>query len=152
MREAGLRFNHVAMSVPAELLDEEGRKQILDFYGQVFGFDEMPGLAIDRQRLVLRAHSNEQFIFLEADPDPMRCAALDHFGMSVRSQEEFDALLERARRFRERHPEAEVSEPRREDFRVLVLHGFYVRYRLPMSIEVQHFEWKRGAEDRGPAS
>ena len=32
------RFNHVAMSLPADLLDEEHRKLLADFYGDVFGF------------------------------------------------------------------------------------------------------------------
>jgi hypothetical protein len=36
-----------------------------------------------------------------------------------------------------------------EDFQVLKLHSFYVRYRLPLRIEVQCFEW---AEGLGPDS
>ena len=32
------KFNHVAMSVPADLLDADGRKALLEFYGDVFGF------------------------------------------------------------------------------------------------------------------
>ena len=35
-------FNHVAMSVPADLLDEEGRGNLTRFYSEVFGFEEMP--------------------------------------------------------------------------------------------------------------
>jgi hypothetical protein len=44
------RFNHVAMSVPAELLDETGRAEILRFWNEVFGFAEMPTMTVDRQR------------------------------------------------------------------------------------------------------
>ncbi len=36
------RFNHVAMSVPADLLDEVNRTDICNFWGEVMGFDEMP--------------------------------------------------------------------------------------------------------------
>ena len=82
------RFNHVAMSVPAETLDESGRTDILRFYDEVFGWTEMPTLTEDRVRLVLRAHSNEQFVFLVADPKPMACPTTDHFGMSVATPEE----------------------------------------------------------------
>ena len=31
-------FNHVAMSVPAALLDAKGRASLLDFFGEVFEF------------------------------------------------------------------------------------------------------------------
>ena len=76
------RFNHVAMSVSAELLDERNRADILKFYGEVFGWSEMPTMTLDGQRLVLRCHSNEQFVFLvhnESD-EPMVCPKGDHFG------------------------------------------------------------------------
>jgi hypothetical protein len=142
------RFNHVAMSVPAEALDEEGRAALLAFYGEVFGFTEMPTLSVDRERLVLRAHSNEQFVFVHADPEPMRCPAMDHFGMSVGTRQEFDELLSRARKFRERDSAVEIVEPRTEDYKVLKLHNFYVRYRLPMMIEVQCYEWAEGVDDQ----
>ena len=47
------RFNHVAMSLPAEALDEAGRTALLDFYGEVFGWTEMPTMTVDRERLVV---------------------------------------------------------------------------------------------------
>ena len=34
------RLNHVAMSVPADSLDAEGRAALCAFYGDVFGFEE----------------------------------------------------------------------------------------------------------------
>ena len=142
-------FNHVAMSVPAALLDAEGRASLLDFYGEVFGWTEMPTLTEDRRRLVLRAHSNEQFVFLEAAPDPMRCSAGDHFGLSVRTPAELDAILERARAYRERDPRVSIDDKQIEDYRVLQLHSCYVGYRLPLKVEVQCYAW---AEGIGPQS
>lgn len=142
------RFNHVAMSVPADALDERGRAGLLRFYEEVFGFTEMPGLTVDRERLVLRAYSNEQFVFLHADLEPMRCPKLDHFGMSVGSREEFDELYARARKFREGDADVEIVEPQMEDYKVLKLHNFYVRYRLPMMIEVQCYEWAEGVDEQ----
>ena len=140
------RFNHVAMSVPAEALDEAGREALLRFYTEVFGFTEMPGLSIDRERLVLRAYSNEQFVFIHADPDPMRCPRMDHFGMSVGSKAEFDELLARVRKYREKDDRVEIVEPETADYKVLKLHNFYVRYRLPLMIEVQCYEWAEGVD------
>ena len=147
------RFNHVAMSVPPEVLDERGREAILRFYQEVFGWTEMPGLTRDRERLVLRAHSNEQFVFLVADPEPMRCPQGDHFGLSVASRAELDDLLARAREFQKRDAGVEIEGPQSEDFGVLVLDSFYVRYRLPLRVEVQHFAWAEGlGADSTPGS
>ena len=77
------RFNHVAMSMPADALDETGRKEIVEFYREVFGWEELPTLTEDRHRLVLQAYTYEQFVFLIADEPHMTCPGLDHFGMSV---------------------------------------------------------------------
>jgi len=138
------RFNHVAMSVAANLIDARGCADLLAFYGEVFGWTEMPTLCEAGKRFVLRAWDNESFVFLEADGEPMRCPAMDHFGMSVGTPAELHALLDRARNYRERDPRVEIAEPGVEDFRVLRLHSFYVRYLLPMRIEVQCYEWAPG--------
>ena len=61
------RLNHVALSVPADRLDADGRAALTAFYGDVFGFEEYAG--------------------------------------------------------------------------ALRLHSFYVRYRLPLMVETQHFEY-----------
>ncbi len=139
-------FNHIAMSVPAELLGEQGRDDLLRFYGEVFGWTEMPGMTEDKVRLVLRAYSNEQFVYLIADPDPMRCPKLDHFGLSVGTPKELYDMAERARKFQEGDDRVEIVEPKVEDFKVVQLHNFYVRYRVPMMIEVQCFDWAPGAD------
>ena len=137
-------FNHVAMSVPADLLDADGRGELLRFYGEVFGWTEMPTMTQDRERLVLRVHSNEQFVFLIADPQPMACPRMDHFGLSVAAPAELYETVERARKFRERDARVEIIEPEIEDYKVLKLHNFYVRYRLPLMVEVQCYEWAPG--------
>ena len=142
-------FNHVAMSVPADLLGAEGRDELLRFYGEVFGWTEMPSMTQDRERLVLRVHSNEQFVFLIADPQPMACPRLDHFGLSVGAPAELYEALERARKFREHDARVEIIDPEIEDYQVLKLHNFYTRFRLPLMVEVQCFEWAPGV---GPAS
>ena len=49
-------FNHVAMSVPADLLGEQGRSQLLRFYGEVFGWTEMPTMTREGEIFVLRAY------------------------------------------------------------------------------------------------
>ena len=108
-------FNHVAFSVPRELLDAAGRARVLRFYSEVFGWTEMPTLTRDGELLVLRAHSNEQFVFLAASERPTRCEEMDHFGLSVRSKAEFDDLLARARRFAATDAEVMIDGPHSED-------------------------------------
>jgi hypothetical protein len=111
----------------------------------------MPSLTKDRELLVLRARSNEQFVFLQASEEPMRCSGGEHFGMSVATPAELDALFERARRRREEDPDVELIDRKVDDFTAVKLHSFYVRYRLPMMIEIQCFEWMPGfdAASRG---
>ena len=67
-RQRKPRFNHVAMSVPAELLSAAGRAELLRFYEDVFGWTEIPSLTEDEKRLVLQAYRNDQFVFLVAVP------------------------------------------------------------------------------------
>lgn len=140
------RFNHVAMSVPSELLDERHRGDILKFYGEVFGWSEMPTMTEDGKCLVLRCHSNEQFVYLVSSPDapPMTCPKGDHFGMSVATPQALDDILDRARKYAETDPRVELSERQTDDFKVLQLHAVYIRYLLPMQVEVQCYEWAEG--------
>src|SRR5216683_1472160 len=96
------RFNHVAMSVPADLLGEQGRRDILSFYSDVFGWQELPTETVDREKLVMMAYTVDQFVFLIADDQPMTAPRLDHFGMGVASEAELDEFLERARRYHDK--------------------------------------------------
>lgn len=138
------RFNHVALTVPAELLDTAGRADLLRFHHAVFGWTEMPTMTRDHELLVLRCHSNEQFVYLHASSEPMRTGGTEHFGVSVGTPAEFAELYERARKQQASDPRVELTKQNTDDFQVLKLHSFYVRYRLPLSIEVQCFEWAPG--------
>jgi hypothetical protein len=90
----------------------------------------------------MQAYSYEQFVFLIADEPAMACPRLDHFGMSVGSMEELDEVLARAKAFREHDDRVDLIDKKSEDQHgVLLLHSFYVRYLLPMMVEVQYFEW-----------
>ncbi|MHB1584017.1 MAG: VOC family protein [Acidimicrobiales bacterium] len=135
------RFNHVALSLPAELLAEEGRKEICAFWSSVFGFEEMPGMSIDRQRLILSCVHWDQFLFLVADDQPMRCPRLDHFGFSVGTLEELEGLQERASAFRRDDERVDLIDLHVDDQGPVKIHSLYVRYLLPMMCEVQWWEF-----------
>jgi hypothetical protein len=138
------RFNHVALTVPADLLAAGGRSDLLRFHERVFGWSEMPTLTRDRELLVLRAWSNEQFVYLHASPEPMRAGDSEHFGLAVPERADLDAIYERAEKFRAEDGRVALLPRETQDFRVLKLHSFYVRYLLPLMIEVQCFEWAPG--------
>ena len=143
--ESTQTFNHVAMSVPSKLIDEAGSKEIFSFYREVFGWSEMPGLSEAGKILVMRAHSNEQFVFVVADDEtPTRCASMDHFGLSVQTPEELAAILERASAARQRDQRVRLVESEVSDYQVLKLHSFYVGFQLPLLVEVQCYEWAAG--------
>ena len=139
------RLNHVAMSMAAHALDAEGRKEITTFYGDVFGWMEYEMLTQDRHRLVMRVHSDEQFVFLIAEDEPMACPRLDHFGMSVGTMGEFEELYGRVQGKAAADPDVDVVAREVEEYEgYLKLHNFYVRYKLPLMVEVQHFEYTHG--------
>jgi len=144
------RFNHVAVSVPCDAIDTDSAAEIFAFYREVFGWSEMPGLSRPRELLVMRAHSNEQFVFVSGDDEsPTRGAEMDHFGLSVATPEELDGIHARARAYAEKDERVRLLDRKTEDFQVLQLHSFYVGYQLPLLIEVQCYEW---AEGTGPSS
>jgi hypothetical protein len=150
MSSSAPHFNHVAMSLPSDLLDEENRGNLTRFYSQVFGFEEMPTETIDRKRLVLGAGRVDQFLFLIGNDEPMTCPRLDHWGMSVDTEEQLDDYLERAKRFQKEDPRVDIIDKHVDDRPFLALTSFYVAYLLPMMAEVQHWNWKDAS--RAPAA
>jgi hypothetical protein len=136
------RFNHVAMSVPADLLGEQGRKDLCDFYGEVFGWNELPTETVDRKKLVFGVHTIEQFVFLIADDPPMTCPRLDHYGLSVGTEAELDDVLAKAKAYQERDDRVDIVDKNTEDHGMLAITSIYVRYLLPMMVEIQWWDYK----------
>lgn len=135
------RFNHVAMSVPAGLLDQQGRADIVAFYSEVFGWQELPTETVDRHKLVMMAYAVDQFVFLISDDEPMRAPRLDHFGLGVSTEAELDVFLERAKRYKLRDDRVDIIDKHVDQHPGLSITSFYVGYLLPMMIEVQFFSF-----------
>ena len=141
------QINHVALSVPAGLLGEQGRSDLASFFSEVFGWPELEMMTLDGHRMIFSVHSYNRFLFLLAEDAPMSCPSGlpgDHFGVQVESLEELRILQVRAEEFRTRDHRVEILPYQVEDHTVLKLHSFYVRYLLPLSIEVQYFELTPG--------
>ncbi|MEP6624832.1 MAG: hypothetical protein ABJC79_10335 [Acidimicrobiia bacterium] len=136
------RFNHVAMSVPSELLEAQGRSELAAFYGDVFGWNELPTETVDGQKLVFGVHTIEQFVFLIADEPPMTCPRLDHFGLSVEREVELDAVLAKAKVWQARDDRVDIIDKTTEDHGMLAITSIYVRYLLPMMVEIQWWDYR----------
>lgn len=137
------RFNHVAMSVPRDLLDASGRADLVAFYSEVFGFQELPTMTEDRRRLVFGCHTIEQFVFLIAgDEPPMTCPRLDHYGFSVGTEAELDAVLARAQAYRDKDPRVDIIDKHVDDHGPLAITSIYIGYLLPMMVEIQWWDFK----------
>jgi hypothetical protein len=136
------RMNHVAMSLSPEMLDEEHRRLRGEFLSDVFGFYDLPMLTEDKHRQVFQVHNIEQFVFLIADDPPMTCARLDHFGLSVGAEEELDEILARARKWKARDDRVEIIDKKTDDHGMLAITSIYIRYLLPMMIEIQWWDFK----------
>ncbi len=142
------RFNHVAMSLLAEDLDEEHRKLRADFYADVFGFVDIPMMTIDRKRQVFQVHNIEQFLFLIAEDDgsSMSCPRLDHFGLSVGAESELDDILDRAKQWQARDDRVDIIDKKTDDHDMLAITSIYVKYLLPMMLEIQYWDYKNAPE------
>ena len=140
------RFNHVAMSLPADLLGADSRADILRFFKEVLGFDEMPVMTEDRHRLILSCVHWDQFIFLINEDDPMRCPRMDHYGFAVYSLDDLKGIQERAEGFRKTDDRMELIDLHVDDQKMVKIHSLYVRYILPMTIEFQYWEFPEPAE------
>jgi hypothetical protein len=134
-------FNHIAVSVLPEQLNEEGRRDIVDFYSQVFDWKELTTETLDRKRLILGAYRLEQFVFIHADDEPMRAPRMDHFGMGVATEAELDTYLERARAYQQRDSRVRLIDKHTDDYSMLSLMSFYVGFILPVMVEVQYFRY-----------
>ena len=135
------RFNHVAMSVPADLLGEDGRADLSRFFHEVLGFDELDMMTLDRKRLIYSCVHWDQFIFLIAEDDPMRCPRMDHYGFAVGTLDELERARDRAVAFRDQDDRVELVDLAIDDQGVVKIHSIYVRYLLPMTLELQFWEF-----------
>ena len=91
------RLNHVAFTMDRAVLDDAGRAEILDFYGEVFGWTEGDNSMEQGNPLILYTGEFAQFVYLLPGDEPLVCPALDHFGFQVATKAELEAIVERAK-------------------------------------------------------
>ena len=138
------RLNHVAISMDPAVLDETGRSEILDFYGDVFGWTEGDNSGEKGNPLILYTGTFGQFVYLLPTEPFLSCPSLDHFGLQISSVDELVRIVDRARvrrstdeRVRIIDVEERVTEGPTHDY---TLTSAYIGFVLPLMVELQHLK------------
>jgi hypothetical protein len=137
-------LNHVAISMPATVLDEQGRADALAFFGDVFGWTEGDNTGEEGNPLILYTGAFGQFVYLLPSETPLTAPELDHFGLQVSTIEELHTIVDRAKRYAEKDGRVRVIDVHARtthgpthDY---VLTSAYIGFVLPLMIELQHLE------------
>jgi hypothetical protein len=137
-------FNHVAISMDRAVLDEQGRADVLDFYGDVFGWIEGDNTGEAGNPLILYTGAFGQFVYLLPADEPLTAPALDHFGLHVETVDELRAIVTRAQaraahdaRVRVIDVHERTTHGSTHDF---TMTSAYIGFVLPLMIELQHLE------------
>jgi len=135
-------LNHVALTVPRTLVsDTPQRRHMLEFYESVFGWRNIDLMAVEGERVVLHLHQLTHFLYLVGGEAPTVGLPGDHFGIEVYERETLDAIVARATAFKaERDPAVEITPISTEDYSTIRIHNAYIRYLLPLMVEVQFYE------------
>jgi hypothetical protein len=139
------RINHVAISVDAKVLDDEGRAALLDFYSEVFGWTEGDNSTEKGNPLILLTGALRQFLYLLPAKDNFMVAPnMDHFGMEVASKEDLVEILERVKVYQGKDDRVRVTDVgtmiTRHGDDEHTLTNVYISFLIPMWIELQHIE------------
>jgi hypothetical protein len=136
------RLNHVAISMDPSLLDESGRAEILDFYGEVFGWTEGDNSGEQGNPLILYTGAFAQFVYLLPGEPYLTAPALDHFGIQADTIDDLKAIVARAKaraagdeRVRVIDIESRTTPGPTHDY---TLTSAYVGFVLPLMVEIQH--------------
>jgi hypothetical protein len=139
------RINHVAISVNADVLNDEGRVALLDFYSEVFGWIEGDNSTEKGNPLILFNVESRQFLYLlPAKDEFMVTPEMDHFGLEVSSKEEMMEILERVRVYQGKDDRVRITEVgtmvthHNEDEYTLT--NAYINFLIPLWVELQHIE------------
>jgi hypothetical protein len=138
------RLNHVAISMDPALLDDHGRADLLDFYGDVFGWTEGDNTGETGNPLILYTGVFAQFVYLLPGDPYLRAPAMDHFGLQVATLAELEAIVERAKARQARDERvtlidvhARTTQGPTHDF---TLTSAYIGFVIPLLVELQHLE------------
>jgi hypothetical protein len=136
------RLNHVAMTMPPDSLDDRGRAEIKDFYGDVFGWTEGDNSGESGNPLIMMTGEFMQFVYLLPGDPALACPTLDHFGLHVSSVDEIEAIVAKAKAWQAKDDRVQIIDVKGRETGgpqgQYVLTSAYIGYLLPMMVELQH--------------
>jgi hypothetical protein len=135
-----MRLNHMELTYPEGTLDDDFRKEVDAFYGDVFGWQGVDTEVVGQLCHILLLGESGDFILLAESPKPMSSPGYDHLGLLQDTRAEVDDLLERCKRWQEKDDRVQIKEYRDLVTGDLVVHAFYVKYLLPIWFDVQCME------------
>lgn len=135
------RLNHVAITMDRNLLDDNGRKEILDFYGDVFGWTEGDNTGERGNPLIMYTGEFGQFVFL-VPGDAEAATTVDHFGLQVSTCEEIEEIVAKAKKRQKTDDRVRVTDIHSRITKGPVyeytLTSAYIGFALPVTIELQN--------------
>ena len=142
------RFNHMELTFPRGALDDVTRKEIADFYGEMFGWSGFDVELFNQRNFLLAGDDGAQHFILLAEADKhLDSPGWDHLGVLCDTREEVDELLERAKRWRDKDDRVVITEFEKDLVQgPVTVHAFYVKYLLPIHFDVQCIEHAEGSE------
>ncbi len=139
------RFNHVELTVPKGAL-EKSRDELKAFYADLFDWDALDVPILKQNGLLLRTDpETSQFILVTEQRAHLSSPGFDHLGMLCDTRAEVDALLARAKDWQRRDARVEIKEYEDLVTGPVTTHAFYVRFLLPIWLDVQVLEYADGA-------
>lgn len=167
---SNLKLNHVALSMSPELIEGDNRRKILDFYGDVFEWSEyvedanfkksfaaeisaLTGKDVAPHEPLVLLTGAGGFVFLYGLEDSLRPSLVDHFGLEVDTEEEFDAILARAKARAALDQDVSIVDKAVTPYEIdesivdrlpgkhVELVNCYIKYQLPLSVEIQYYRW-----------
>ena len=140
------RFNHMELTLPKGVLTEQ-RKEIAEFYNDLFGWDSLDVPILKQIGLLLRTDpETSQFILVTEQRVHISSPGFDHLGILYETRDEVDALLEKSKKWQERDDRVQIKEY--DDLQAgegAVVRAFYVKYLLPIWCDVQCMEYANDA-------
>ena len=134
------RFNHMELTLPIGGL-ASGRREIADFYRDLFGWDSIDVPILGQVGLLLRTDPDtSQFILVTEQNKHLSSPGYDHLGLLYDTRAEVDELLEKAKKWRERDPRVQIKEYEDLVTGSTTVHAFYVRHLLPIWFDIQCIE------------
>jgi hypothetical protein len=135
-----MRFNHMELTFEHGALDDTMRKEVDEFYTDVFGWTGVDTQVVGQLCHVLLAGDRGDFILLAESSKPMQSPGYDHLGLLQATRADVDELLAKCKDWQRRDERVQLKEYEDLVTGDLVVHAFYVRYLLPIWFDVQCME------------